>query len=155
MHVHVQNTYRITQSNTNVCTFGVYIGTMVDIFLSPLSLHGGICFVQHVDLSVVLAIAFFSQEKRWNRPDVLHCSWPLYFHCTVAALKIVLARGSCDIFPTQRLAFDRSSGDISLPQRLVLARGSDDIVLVIFLCSHLTTVPSIFPLAFGGIPLDV
>ena len=81
--------------------------------------------MQHVDLSVVLAIAFFSQEKRWNRPDVLHCSWPLYFHCTVAALKIglVLARGSCDIFPTQRLAFDRSSGDIVLPQRLVLARG--------------------------------
>ena len=60
------------------------------------------------------------QEKRWNRPDVLHCSWPLYFHCTVAALKIVLARGSCDIFSTQRLAFDRSSGDIVLPQRLVL-----------------------------------
>ena len=86
--------------------------------------------MQHVDLSVVLAIAFFSQEKRWNRPDVLHCSWPLlYFHCTVAALKIVLARGSCDIFPTQRVAFDRSSGDIILPQRLVLARGSDDIVL--------------------------
>ena len=77
--------------------------------------------MQHVDLSVVLAIAFFSQEKRWNRPDVLHCSWPLYF----AALKIglVLARGSCDIFPTQRLAFDLSSGDIVLPQRLVLARG--------------------------------
>ena len=86
--------------------------------------------MQHVDLSVVLAIAFFSQEKRWNRPDVLHCSWPLlYFHCTVAALKIVLARGSCDIFPTQRVAFDRSSGDIVLPQWLVLARGSDDIVL--------------------------
>ena len=100
--------------------------------------------MQHVDLSVVLAIAFFSQEKRWNRPDVLHCSWPLY-----------LARGSCDIFPTQRLAFDRSSGDIVLPQRLVLARGSDDIVLKLFLCSLLTTVPSIFPLAFGGIPLDV
>ena len=38
---------------------------------------------------------------------------------TVAALKIVLARGSCDIFPTQRLAFDRSSGDIVLPRRLV------------------------------------
>ena len=50
--------------------------------------------MQHVDLSVVLAITFFSQEKRWNRPDVLHCSWPLYFHCTVAALKIVLARGN-------------------------------------------------------------
>ena len=98
--------------------------------------------MQHVDLSVVLAIAFFSQEKRWNRPDVLHCSWPLYFHCTVAALRIVLARGSCDIFPTQRLAFDRSSGDIVLPQRLVLARGSDDIVLKLFLCSLLTTVPS-------------
>ena len=51
--------------------------------------------------------------------------WPLYFHCTVAALKIglELARGSCDTFPTQRLAFDRSSGDIVLPQRLVLARG--------------------------------
>ena len=46
------------------------------------------------------------------------------FSCTVAALKIglVLARSSCDIFPTQRLAFDRSSGDIVLPQRLVLAR---------------------------------
>ena len=69
----------------------------------------------------------------------------------VAALKI----GSCDIFPTQRLAFDRSSGDIVLPQRLVLARGSDDIVLELFLCSLLTTVLSIFPLAFGGIPLDV
>ena len=42
------------------------------------------------------------------------------FHCTVAALKIglVLARGSCDIFPTLRLAFNRSSGDIVLPQRL-------------------------------------
>ena len=93
--------------------------------------------MQHVDLSVVLAITFFSQEKRWNRPDVLHCSWPLYFHCTVAALKIVLARGSCDIFHT------------------VLARGSDDIVLVIFLCSLLTTVLSIFPLAFVGIPLDI
>ena len=76
---------------------------------------GSICFVQHVDLSVVLAITFFSQEKRWNRSDVLHCSWPLYFHCTIAALKIVLARGSCDIFPT------RSSGDIVFPQRLVLA----------------------------------
>ena len=155
MHVHVQNTYCIIQSNSNVRTFGVYIGTMVDIFLSPLSLRGGICFVQHVDQSVVLAIAFFSQEKRWNRPDVLHCSWPLHFHCTVAALKIVLARGSCDIFPTQRLAFDRSSGDIVLPPRLVLARGSDDIVLVIFLCSLLTAVLSVFPFAFGGIPLDV
>ena len=77
--------------------------------------------MQHVDLSVVLAIAFFSQEKRR----------PLYFHCTVAALKIglVLARGSCDIFPTQRLAFDRSSGDIVLLQRLVLAREP-------FLCSQ-------------------
>ena len=53
--------------------------------------------MQHVDLSVVLAIIFFSQVKRWNRPDVLHCSWPLYFHCiTVAALKskIVLVRGN-------------------------------------------------------------
>ena len=98
---------------------------------------------------------FFSQEKRWNRPDVLHCSWPLYFHCTAAVLKIVLARGSCDIFPTQRLAFDRSSGDIVLTRRLVLARGSDDIVLELFLCSLLTTALSIFPLAFGGIPLDV
>ena len=81
-----------------------------------------------------------------------HCSWP---HYTVAALKIVLARGSCDIFPTQQFAFDRSSGDIVLPQRLVLARGSDDIVLELFLCSLLTTALSIFPLAFGGIPLDV
>ena len=112
--------------------------------------------MQHVDLSVVLAIAFFSQEKRWNRPDVLDCSWPLYFHCTVAALKIglVLARV---IFPTQRLAFDRSSGDIVLPQRLVLARGpmipsssfsllSESlltIVLSILISSH-----------FGGIPFD-
>ena len=100
--------------------------------------------MQHVDLSVVLAIAFFSQEKRWNRPDVLHCSWLLYCHCTVAALKIVLARGSCDIFRTQRLAFDRNSGDIVLPQRLVLARGSDDIVLELFLCSLLTNALSIF-----------
>ena len=83
-------------------------GLLVGIFLSHYPC-GSICFVQHVDLSVVLAIAFFSQEKRWNRPDVLHCSWPLYFQCTVAALKIVLARGSCDIFPTQRFAFDRSS----------------------------------------------
>ena len=41
-----------------------------------------------------VAFAFFSQEKQWNRPDVLHSSWPLYFRCTVAALKIVLARGS-------------------------------------------------------------
>ena len=32
------------------------------------------CFVQYVDLSVILAMAFFSQEKRWNCPDVLHCS---------------------------------------------------------------------------------
>ena len=54
-----------------------------------------------------------------------------------------------------RLAFDRSSGDIVLPQRLVLAWGSDDIVLELFLCSLLTIVLSIFPLAFGGIPLDV
>ena len=91
--------------------------------------------MQHVDLSVALVIALFSQEKRWNRPDVLQCSWPLYFHSTVATLKIVLARGSCDIFPTQRLAFDRSSGNIVLPQRLVLARGFDDIVLELFLCS--------------------
>ena len=47
------------------------------------------------------------------------------FNCTVAALKIglVLARRSCDIYLTQRLAFNRSSGDIVLPQRLVLARG--------------------------------
>ena len=108
--------------------------------------------MQHVDLSVVLAIAFFSQEKRWNRPDVLHCSWP---HCTVAAIKIVLARGSCDIFPTQPFAFDRSSGNIVLPHRLVLARGSDDIVLELFLRSFLTIALSIFSLAFGGIPLDV
>ena len=76
-------------------------------------------------LSKLIILMVFSQEKRWNRPDVLHCSWPLYFHCTVAALKIglLLARGSCDIFPTQRLAFNQSSGDIVLPQRLVLARG--------------------------------
>ena len=46
--------------------------------------------------------------------------------------------GSCDIFPTH--AYDRSSGNI---------------VLELFLCSLLTTALSIFPLAFGGIPLDV
>ena len=47
-------------------------------------------------------------------------------------------RGSCDIFPTQWFAFDRSSGDIDLPQRFILAWGSDDIVLELFLCSLLT-----------------
>ena len=43
-------------------------GLLVDIFLSPIP----ICLVQHVLLSLVLAIAFFSlKEKRWNCPDVL------------------------------------------------------------------------------------
>ena len=84
MHVHVQNTCCITQSNSNVRTFGVY------------NLYW---WLKRWNLSklIILVVAFAS------------CS--------------VLARGSCDIFPTQRLAFDRSSGDIVLPQRLVLARG--------------------------------
>ena len=45
----------------------------------------------------------------------------LLYRCRFKDRPIVLARGSCDIFPTQRLAFDQS--DIVLPQRLVLARG--------------------------------
>ena len=51
--------------------------------------------------------------------------------------------------PTQRLAFDRSSGDIVLPQRLVLARGP-----MISSSSHFFVL-RVFPLTFGGIPLDV
>ena len=51
-----------------------------------------------------------------------------------------IGSGSCDIFPTQRFAYDQSSVDI---------------VLELFLCSLLTTALSIFPLAFEGIPLDV
>ena len=74
------------------------------------------------------------------------------YHCR---FKDSIGSGFLYIFPTQRLAFDRSSGDIVLPQRLVLAQGSGDIVLKLFLCSLLTTVPSIFPLAFGGILLDI
>ena len=119
MHVHVQNTYCITQSNSNVRTFGVYW-----------------CYGRYLSKPIILAVAFascsmlicrsFLQSHSFRRKSdgtvPMFCSWPLYFHCTVAALKIVLARGSCDIFPTQRLAFDRSSGDIFLLQRLVLAR---------------------------------
>ena len=117
------NTYCITQSNSNEP-----LGIFVDIFLH-LHPYGSICFVQHVCLSVLHAIALFSQEERWNRPDVLHSSWPLNFCCTVAGLKIGLARGS---------------GGIVLPQRLVLARGPDDIVLKLFLCSLLTITLEVF-----------
>ena len=60
------------------------------------------------------------------------------FHCTVAALKIglVLARGSCDIYLTQRLAFNRSSGRFRSSSAVSFGSGSDDIFLEPFLCSQ-------------------
>ena len=91
---------------------------------------------------VVLAIAFFFLEAM----ESSRCSslfMAAEFSLYRSALKITLAWG---FWP---------SCDIVLPQRLVLARGSDEIVIELFLCSLLTIVLSIFPLAVGGIRLDV
>ena len=83
-----------------------------------------ILVVAFASCSMLICRSFLQSHSFRRRSDgivPMFCTVHGRFHCTVAALKIglELARGSCDIFPTQRLAF----GDIVLPQRLVLARG--------------------------------
>ena len=120
MHVHVQKLYVIVslsriQTYVPLGFIGRYLSKPIILAVAFASCSMLICryFLQsHKDL-------FAGEAMESSRFSALFMA--AFIVPAVAALKIglVLARGSCDIFPTQRLAFNLSSGDIVLPQRLV------------------------------------